>query len=140
MTLVRNYNTPTIRLFNNLFDELFDFPTVVTDSKVKTPVHDVIENDKEYQIDILLAGVKKDDIEINVEKDVLTIKAERKENIDIKYNRKETYFGKYERSFILPDDVDEENVNASMSDGILKIIVPKQTDNKKLSKKNVEIK
>jgi HSP20 family protein len=144
MTSIRKYNAPSIRLFNPLFsellDELFEFPSTVTDSTVKTPVHDVIENDKEYQINLLLAGIKKEDVSIDVDKDTLIIKAERKEEKDLKYNRKETYFGKYERSFILPDNVDKENIDASMSDGILKIIVPKLVDNVKLSKKAIEIK
>ena len=135
--LAKRYTTPQIRLINSIFDDLFEFPTV--NSIAKTPVHDVIENDNEYQIDLLLAGVKKEEINVNVEKDVLTIKAERKEINDLKYNRKETYFGKYERSFILPDDVDKDNINASMSDGILKVIIPKLKDNAKLSKKVIEI-
>jgi HSP20 family protein len=90
--MLRKYSAPEIRLFNSIFDDLFEFPMV--NSMVKTPVHDVIENDKEYQVELLLAGVKKEDISIDIEKDVLTIKAERKENKDLKYNRKETFFGK----------------------------------------------
>lgn len=143
MTLIRKYS-PSVRLFNpsfsELLDELFDFPTTVTDSMVKTPVHDVIENNKEFQINLLLAGIKKEDVSVDVDKDMLIIKAERKEEKDLKYNRKETYFGKYERSFVLPDNVDKENIDASLSDGILKIIVPKLADNVKLSKKTIEIK
>lgn len=134
-----NKRYPTdIRLFTSIFDDLFEFP--ITNTTSKTPVHDVIENDNEYQIDLLLAGVKKEDISIDVEKDVLTIKAERKEIKDVKYNRKETFFGKYERSFILPDDVDKDKIDASLVDGILKVIVPKLADNPKLSKKAIEIK
>ncbi len=144
MTSIRKYNAPSIRFFNpsfnELLDELFDFPTTVSDSNTKTPVHDVIENDKEYQINLLLAGVKKEDVSVDVEKEMLIIKAERKEEKDLKYNRKETYFGKYERSFVLPDNVDKDNIDASLSDGILKVVVPKLADNVKLSKKAIEIK
>lgn len=131
------YSTPEIKLFTSIFDDLFELPN--TNSKIKIPVHDVIENDNEYQIHLLLAGVKKEDINIDTEKDVLTIKAERKEDNDIKYNRKETFFGKYEKSFILPDDVDKENINASLIDGVLKIVVSKLIDKSKLSKKTIEI-
>lgn len=137
MLAIRHKN-PSTRLFESIFDELFDFPTVSAD--VKVPVRDVIENDKEYQIQMLLAGVKKEDINIDVEKDVLIIKAERKEVKDLKYNRKETYFGKYERSFVLPDDVDKENIGASLEEGILKITVPKLENNVSVSKKAIEIK
>lgn len=135
--LVKKYSPQTTRLFESIFDDLFEFPT--TNSLVKTPVHDVIENEKEFQIEMLLAGLKKEDIHIDVEKDVLTIKAERKEVKDLKYNRKETYFGKYERSFILPDNADRDNIGASLVDGILKVVVPKLDGDVKLSKKAIEI-
>lgn len=131
----RNY--PSINLLDSLFEDLFELSAV--DSEVKTPVHDVIENDKEFQIEMLLAGVKKEDISIDIEKDILTIKAERKEIDDIKYNRKQTYFGKYERSFNLPDNIDKENIDASLVDGILKLIIPK-LETKELSKIAIEIK
>jgi len=135
--LAKRYTTPQIRLFNSLFDDLFEFP--ITNSIAKRPIHDIIENDGEYQIDLQLAGVKKDEIKIDVEKNVLNIKAERKEENNLNYNYRETYFGKYERSFVLPDNVNIENINASMSDGILKLIIPKLKDNLKLSKKVIEI-
>jgi HSP20 family protein len=136
--MLNKYYSPEIRLFTSIFDELFEMP--VTNSMVKTPVHDVIENDNEYQIDLLLAGIKKEDISINVEKDILTINAERKENKDTKYNRKETFFGKYKRSFTLPEDVDKENISASLEDGILKITIPKFENKASVDKKIIEIK
>lgn len=136
--MLSKYYSPEIRLFTSIFDELFEMPA--TNSMVKTPVHDVIENDNEYQIDLLLAGIKKEDISINVEKDILTINAERKENKDTKYNRKETFFGKYKRSFTLPENVDKENIGASLEDGILKITVPKFENKASVDKKIIEIK
>lgn len=132
------HTSPSINLFASIFDDLFEFP--ITDSIIKTPVHDVIVNDKDYQIDMLLAGLKKEDISIDIERDMLIIKAERKEVKDLKYNRKETYFGKYERSFKLPDNADKENINASLVDGILKVTIPKLEGDAKLSKKTIEIK
>lgn len=139
MAIVRYRTHPSISLFESIFDDLFEFPRTV-DPDVKVPVHDVIENDKEYQIQMLLAGIKKENISIDVEKDILIIKAERKEVKDLKYNRKETYFGKYERKFTLPDNVDKENIGAELIDGILNVTVPKLTDNISKSKKAIEIK
>jgi len=136
LAIRRNY--PSINLLDSLFEDFFNFPT--TDSLMKTPIHDIIENDKEFQVELLLAGVKKEDISIDVEKDMLIIKAERKEVKDIQYNRKETYFGKYERSFKLPDNVDIKNIDASLNDGILKLIIPKIEVDAKALKKAIEIK
>ena len=134
LAIRRNY--PTINLLDSFFDDLFNYPAI--NSEVKSPIHDVIENDKEFQVEMLLAGVQKEDI--SIEKDVLIIKAERKEIKDIQYNRKQTYFGKYERQFNLPDNVDTENIDASLTDGILKLIIPKIEVDAKALKKAIEIK
>jgi HSP20 family protein len=133
--LMMRHKTPTIvDILENFFD-------ISTDSNplVKTPVHDIIENDKEYIVEMLLAGVKKDDISINIEKDAMIIKAERKELKDLKYNRKQSYFGKYERLIYLADDANVENIQASMENGVLKIVIPKTTDIKTV-KKSIAIK
>lgn len=135
LAIRRNY--PTINLLDSLFEDLFDITG--NDTSTKVPVHDVIENEKEFQIEALLAGIKKEDISIDVEKDVLTIQAERKDVKDIQYNRKQTYFGKYKRSFTLPDNVDTEKIEASLSDGILKVIIPKIEEDKKSGKLSIEI-
>lgn len=126
---------PFIKLLDDMIND-----TSSTSIATRTPKHNVIENDKEFQIEISLAGVKKDDMNINIDKDVMTIKAERKEIKDVKYNRKQTYFGRYERMFVLPDEVDKENISASFVDGMLKIIVPKDMNNTTSSKKIIEIK
>lgn len=131
--LVRRYDNNPIRLFEDLIKMNEE------ENKFKTPVHDIIENDNEYLIEMLLAGVKKEDVSLEVEGDELTIKAERKENKDIKYNRKQSYFGKYKRMFVLPDEVNKENIDASLSDGVLSIKIPK-AESKKLIKSTIEVK
>jgi len=136
--LALRHDYPTIRLFDEIFGDFFD-NSVINSSGVKTPIHDVIENDKEYIVELLLAGVKKENISIDVEEGMLTIKAERKEVKDTQYNRKQTYFGKYERSFKLPDNVDADNIDASLVDGILKVTIPKIEIDTKSLKKVIEI-
>lgn len=128
---------PSKLLFDELFENLWD--NAYDNTLIKVPIHDVIETEKEFIIEMMLAGVKKEDIIIETEKDVLTIKAERKEIDDIKYNRRESYFGKYERSFKLPDGIEREQIQASLVDGILKITIPKIEDEQKLGKKAIEI-
>jgi HSP20 family protein len=124
MNLKKYYD---VDLFDQLINDLFvdNFKPITYKSKIKQIVYDVIENDKEYLLEIPLAGIKKEDIKVNVEKQMLNISAERIENNEINYNRKETFFGKYEKSFKLPEDVDKENITANSVDGILKIIIPK---------------
>ena len=129
---------PSTTLLDMLFDADFCFPTF--DPSIQCPVHDVIENDKEFIIEAMLAGIKKEDVRVKLDKDVLTIKAIRKEVKDLKYNRKESFTGTYKRSFVLPELADVENISASMEDGILKVIVPKLDKEPDSLKKTIEIK
>lgn len=131
----RIYSDPTMRLFDDIFNDMLSTSSTIA----RMPKHNVIENDKEFKIELSLAGVKKDDISIDIDKDVMTIKAERKEVKDVTYNRKQTYFGQYERMFVLPDGVDKENISALLVDGMLNVTVPKLAGDTKLSKKKIEI-
>lgn len=130
---------PSNFFIDDLFDNFWDIK-FVENSLIKIPTYDIIETDKEYIVELTLAGLNKEDISINTEKDVLTIKAERKEVKNLKYNRKESYFGKFERAFKLPEDIDKENIKASLENGILKVVITKLEENNKPSKKSIEIK
>ena len=128
---------PTLGILNAIFDDFHINP--FDDDTIKCPIHDVIENDKEYVIEAMLAGVKKEDVLIDVNQRRLSIEAVRKEVKDLKYNRKESFTGKYKRSFILPDDTDADNITANMEDGILIVTIPKLEESK-ITKKKIEIK
>jgi len=130
---LRNPTIDFMRIFDEFFDETHDI------TSRKCPAHDVIENDDEYILEMELAGVKKEDITMETEDGMLTIETERKRDETLKYNRKEMYGGKYKRSFILPDNVSTEEIKASMSDGILTVIIPKTVEEAK-KKKQIEIK
>ena len=93
-----------------------------------TPAVDITEDDKEYLVKAELPEVKKDDVKVTVENDILTISGERKfekEENGKKYHRVERAYGSFVRSFGLPDDADAEKVEAKFSDGILKVHVAK---------------
>ena len=88
----------------------------------------------EFIVEMELAGVKKEDINVDTENRVLTIEAERKKDKDLKYNRKQSYVGAYKKSFGLPDDVDADGIEAKLSDGILTVSIPKSVDETKKKK------
>lgn len=128
------FKNPTlefIKIFDELFDESFDI------TSRKCPTHDVTENDKEFIVKMELAGVKKEDINIDTENGVLNIEAERTKDKKLKYNRNELYEGKYKRSFLLPDNVSTD-IEAELEYGILTITIPKVIDEEK-KKKNIII-
>jgi HSP20 family protein len=137
MLQLRSTTTRPVTLFESLLDNLFMFPMELPETR--QPVYDIVENENEFIVDFHLAGVKKEDVTITTEKDELSIKAERKEVKDLKYNRKESYYGVYEKTFSLPNTVDKDNINASFADGVLTLKIPKLKVAPKLSKSQILI-
>ena len=105
------------------------------------PVVNTREGEFAYHVDVDLPGVKKEDIKVDINKGVLTISGERKVKDEIKeedYYKVETFFGKFSRSFTLPDNADIENIEASSDNGVLEVTIPKLKDEN--SKKSVTVK
>jgi len=92
-----------------------------------TPGVDVLEDSKNLYVVAELPGVKKEDIAISLEDDVLSITVERsdKDQKEEQIHRAERYFGRCERSITLPKPVTAAQVNATYKDGILKVTLPK---------------
>lgn len=106
-----------------------------------SPTVDIAETDQAFEIDFHLPGVKKDEINIDVNDNQLTVSGERKlknEKEEKNFRSVESYHGTFSRSFQLPDNIDQEKVGATYEDGILKVIVPK--DEKKVAKRSIAIK
>jgi HSP20 family protein len=104
------------------------------------PSVDVAETAEEFQIKAELPGVKKEDLEVNVENGVLTLSGERrqeKEEKGKKFHRVERSYGSFMRSFTLPDDVAAEKLHAEYKDGLLHVRLPKTAVEKA---KSVEVK
>ncbi len=125
--------------FGSFFDRFFndDF----YNGNKYSPTVDVAETEKEFEIQFHIPGMKKDDININVENDRLTVSGERKfesEKKEKNYHKVESHYGTFSRSFYLPDSVNAEKIDASYKDGILTVTVPK--DGKKESKRTISIK
>ncbi len=92
------------------------------------PLVDISEDDKEYLIKSDLPEIKKEDVKISVEGGVLVISGERKyekEEKEKKFHRVERSYGRFERSFTVPDDAEEEKVTAQFKDGVLIVHLPK---------------
>ena len=115
----------------------------VTDSKVDfIPTVNTREADDAYYIEVDLPGVKKEDISIDVNDNILTISGERKvedERKEDEFYRVESVYGKFERSFSLPEDVDVDKIEAKAENGVLIVKIPKAQSIDKAPKK-IEIK
>jgi HSP20 family protein len=107
-----------------------------------SPSTDVIETDKEIEIEAELPGLESQDVEISIVDDVLTIRGEKKMPADADdknkdYHLTERSYGRFYRAFQLPVGIDPASVEATMSNGVLKIKIPKpaHTDAKKIEVK-----
>jgi len=95
---------------------------------VWSPKVDIIDNDDSYELKAELPGLKKKDINISVEDGTLTISGDKKmeeEKKEKNYHLRESYYGKFERSFRLPKDVEYDNIKAEFNDGVLDVRIPK---------------
>ena len=98
------------------------------------PAMNVLENDKEYKLEVAAPGSCKDDFKVHLNKDGnLIIEMERKEceckkdedKKECRYLRKEFSYSKFSQTLLLPDNVDKERIEAQVNNGILKVIIPK---------------
>ncbi|RDC57737.1 Hsp20/alpha crystallin family protein [Pedobacter chinensis] len=135
MTLVKfnNRTRNTAPYFNNVFDSLFS--DAITKNKMvdKSPNVNISENETAYVIDIAAPGLKKEDFQINLKKDTLSVWAEVKAvetEIAKDYTRKEFDYSSFARSFNLPDSADGDKITAEYKDGILTINISKKDDAK----------
>jgi HSP20 family protein len=92
------------------------------------PVMDVQEDKDKFTIHMDLPGLTKDDVNIYIRDNVLTIEGEKKrefEDKDVNYHRIERRYGKFKRSFTIPTRVEEGKIDARFKDGVLTIVLPK---------------
>ncbi len=105
-----------------------------------SPTVDISETEAEYAIKAELPEVKKEDVKVTVEDGVLTLQGERKQEKEEKgkkYHRVERSYGRFVRSFTLPDSVDESKVKAEYADGVLHLHLPKS---EKAKPKQIDVK
>lgn len=131
-------------VFDPFFDGFFRFPSFKNEFKEldKLMKTDVREEENGYTLEVEMPGVKKENVNLELNNGYLTIEAKQNSNNDEKdkkgnYIRRERYFGSSARSFYV-GDIKEEDIEASLDSGILKIYIPKEK--REENKKRIEIK
>jgi HSP20 family protein len=136
VSITRRENTPNLfglQRLNRILDEAFaglPFPdqggNILTASWV--PPTDVSEDANSIRISMELAGVNPDDVRISLENNVLTIRGEKQqeeEESDDRVHRIERIYGMFQRTFVLPNTVDPERIEARHENGVLTVSIPK---------------
>lgn len=141
MTLVKfnNRTRNTAPYFNNVFDSLFSEAINKNLTINKVPGVNILETETEYKIEIAAPGLAKEDFQINLKKDTLSVWAEKKvsETEEKKdYTRREFDYFSFARSFVLPESVNADNITAEYVNGILNITIGKD----EVKSQNKEIK
>jgi HSP20 family protein len=121
---------------NRMFDDPFFRISRLADAEglgMWNPAVDLYEKDDHFVIKAELPGIKKDDIKVDLKDRVLTLSGERSYDNEVKeenYYRRERSYGKFQRAFTLPVDVDSDKIKAEFKDGVLQIEIPKPEDKK----------
>ena len=124
------FNSPFSGLFENFLGD--DFLTREYASHV--PAVNISEEDGKYNLELSAPGFEKDEFKISLEKGMLTISGEHKTEKETKektFSRKEFNYGSFQRTFSLPDSINEDAVDAKYENGILKISLARWEDPKK---------
>ena len=96
------------------------------------PALDIYSNDEQTVVAAALPGFEAGDIDISVEKDKVTLQGKGRKELEqgVQYHRRERFGGEFTRSFTLPFEVDEDQVEASFSDGVLEVKLPRAAQHK----------
>ena len=121
MNIIKRTNYPI------MFDEFFnDFFNV---KPMSVPPHNIMETENDFQIEFSVPGSNKKDFEIEVENDNIKI-IKKKEDLDTtnNYSRQEFNYSFFEKSFYLPESIDQSKISTKYDNGILRISLPKKSE------------
>ena len=147
MTLVVKRNGNMFpRIMNDIFETSPFFGTDVLDANmdfsVQAPSVNIIENNKEFKVELAAPGLSKKDFKIEIENRVLSISSEieeEREEEDENYKRREFSYNSFSRSFQLPEDVLADKIDAKYEGGILKLNIPKKEVTVSKPKKEIKV-
>jgi len=124
----------------SLFND--DFFPVLSSNATSMPAVNIKEDDKKYTLELAVPGIDRKDLKIDINEDVLTISSETRneaeENKD-GYKRKEFSYSSFCRSFQIPDNVNQDKIEANYKDGILTVGLPKVEEEKNKITRQVKI-
>ena len=140
MSIVKRNNV----LFPSLLDEFFkpDWFGGMEKYNSTYPAINIKENEDHFELELAIPGKKKEDFNVEVDENVMTISMESKMEDEVSennYTRKEFSYTSFKRAFTLPETVDEDAIKASYTDGILKFKLPKKKEALPKPKRLIEI-
>jgi HSP20 family protein len=135
-----NNETNFVDIWNDLFENESNTPGF--SRLYSAPAANIVEHEGEFQLDLAVPGMNKEDFKIGVENNLLTVSSEKQtqnEENGKNFTRKEFAYRSFSRSFTLPISVDADTINATYKNGILKIVIPKNEEEKVKVKREIAI-
>ena len=135
MMLLARRNNSVSNWLNSWFNDNFFDAGLMPHMNATAPAVNVKESATAYTMEVAAPGLKKDMVKMNIDKD------EKKEEKEEHYLRREFSYSSYSQSYALPEDANQEKISAEVSDGVLKIEIPKiAKEEKKDDVKHIEVK
>lgn len=136
MTTLR-FNQPTLKNLDSFLDSLLNDAPSTNDYRMNFPAVNIVETNDDYQLEFNVPGRKKDDFKITIDKNILTVSFEKKEeekDESKKIIKREFMAQSFKRSFTLDEKINAEDINAKYEDGLLLLTLPKKEEVKVLPK------
>ena len=141
MSIVKRNNLLLPTLMNDLFKP--DWFGGMDEFTGNQPAVNIKENEKDFELEFAIPGFNKEDFNIEVDKNVLTVSSETKNEAETKeenFTRREFSFFSFKRAFTLPEIVDEDQIKANYERGILRLNLPKKKEALPKPKRLIDIK
>jgi HSP20 family protein len=141
MTTLR-FNQPGFKTLDNFLDSLLSDIPSATKTSLNFPAVNIAESNDAYELEFNVPGRKKEDFKITVDKDILTVSFEKKEENkeeSKKFIKKEFTLQPFKRSFTLDEKINADEINAKYEDGLLLLTLPK-TEEVKVMPKEILVK
>lgn len=154
MSLIkRNQASPSTSLWRpmdswlpSIFEDLFNDSRLADVSTFGStlPAVNIKETADDFQVEVAVPGKKKEDFNIELDQNVLTISSEQKSeneetSNDGRYTRKEFNYAAFKRAFTLPETVEQDKIKAVYNNGVLSIKVPKREESKQKPKRMIAV-
>ena len=145
MSLIKWKDNSLFPTFNPLWDDVFnrDFFSKSLELGTSIPAVNTKETDESYHMEVAIPGMKKEDFNIDLNDNILTISSEKKEEKEEKdgekITRREFSYSSFKRSFQLPENIKKNDISAEYSDGLLKLALPKTEPKQVESRKQIDI-
>lgn len=145
MTLIKwknNLANPAQNTFSDFFNDFFNESLMERDYFKSVPAVNISDRANDFFIEVAAPGFSKEDFKVNVENEVLTISAEKKNekrDENSRFTRKEFQYSTFKRTFTMPENVEADKIGAEYKDGVLSLTLPKKEEAKVKPAREIKI-